>query len=75
MEGVTCWALPEESQEPDDYRYGPPEGDYYYFDQETTKKETTIRRYPTGGPYRLSLVPAGDLPALSPSEIYTSRAS
>ncbi len=64
------WALPEESQEPDDYRYGPPEGDYYYFDQETTKKETTIRRYPTGGPYRLSLVPAGDLPALSPSEIY-----
>ena len=64
------WALPEESQEPDYYRYGPPEGDYYYFDQETTKKETTIRRYPTGGPYRLSLVPAGDLPALSPSEIY-----
>lgn len=61
--------LPGTVQEPDYYRYSPPEEDYP-FDQRTQKKETTIRRYPTGGPYRLSLVPVGNLPALSPSEIY-----
>ena len=68
--GQYGWALPGANREPDYYR--PPEGweDYYYFDQGPENKEITIRRYPTGGACRLSLVSAVDLPALSPAEIY-----
>lgn len=67
--GQYGWALPQASQAPDN-RNIPPEEDYFYFDQGPENKEISIRRYPTGGAYRLSLVSAGELPVLSPSEIY-----
>lgn len=72
--GQYGWALPASAPPQDDGYPDPPVWDgeeyYYHFDTGAENKEISIRRYPTGGAHRLSLSPAGDLPALSPSEIY-----
>ncbi len=50
----------------------PPPGDdyYYYWDTEEEDAAITIPRYPTGGQTRLSLSPAGELPARTAQEVY-----
>lgn len=72
--GQYGWALPAAAPPQDGGYPEPPVWDgeeyYYHFDTGVENKEISIRRYPTGGTHRLSLSPAGDLPALSPSEIY-----
>lgn len=72
--GQYGWALPAAAPPQDDGYPDPPVWDgeeyYYHFDTGAENKEISIRRYPTGGAHRLSLSPARDLPALSPSEIY-----
>lgn len=71
--GEYGWALPG-SKVPDS-RPGPDEripwGDNYYWDTEEPENTAiTIPGYPTGGETRLSLSSAGELPVLTPQQIY-----
>ncbi len=71
--GEYGWALP--GNKVPDTRPGtderiPWEDDYYWDFEEPENTAITIPSYPTGGEARLSLSSAGDLPVLTPQQIY-----
>ncbi len=68
------WALPGSAMpdlHPGQDDRAPWEDDYFYWDTEEPENTAiTIPAYPTGGETRLSLSTAGELPALTPQQVY-----
>ena len=68
------WALPESAMpdlHPGQDDRAPWEDDYFYWDTEEPENTAiTIPAYPIGGETRLSLSAAGELPALTPQQVY-----